>query len=47
MSEKAKIKNVTITMSEEVKEKARKDSIKVFGTERLSAYISYLIKKAK
>jgi hypothetical protein len=42
-----KTKKVTITLTEEVINKGKKDSKKVLGSENLSGYISYLITKVK
>jgi hypothetical protein len=40
---KAHTKKVTITLTKEQQEKAKIDSIKVFGHENLSGYIQVLI----
>ena len=42
----AKTKKVTVSMTEETKQKAVEDSVFVLGTENISGYISYLINKA-
>ena len=38
-------KRVTISLTQEQQDKAKKDSIEIFGKENLSGYIQYLIKK--
>ena len=38
-----KTKKVTISLTQEQQDKAKKDSIKVFGKENLSGYIQVLI----
>ena len=38
-----KTKKVTISLTQEQQNKAKKDSIEVFGKENLSGYIQYLI----
>ncbi len=40
-------KKVTITLTEEQQEKARKASKKLFGKENISGYIGYLIEQSK
>ena len=42
----AKTKKVTVSMTEETKQKALDLSVLVLGTENISGYISYLINKA-
>jgi hypothetical protein len=42
----AKTKKVTVTMTEETKQKAVDLSILILGTENISGYITYLINKA-
>ena len=42
----AKTKKVTVTMTEETKQKALDLSILILGTENISGYITYLINKA-
>jgi len=42
----AKTKKVTVTMTEETKQKALNLSSLVLGNENISGYISYLINKA-
>ncbi len=42
----SKTKKVTISMTEETKQKAVNLSVSVLGTENISGYISYLINKA-
>ena len=42
----AKTKKVTVSMTEETKQKAIDLSVLVLGTENISGYISYLINKA-
>lgn len=42
----SKTKKVTVSMTEETKQKAVDLSISVLGTENISGYISYLINKA-
>jgi hypothetical protein len=42
----AKTKKVTVSMTEETKQKAVDLSVLVLGTENISGYISYLINKA-
>tara|TARA_R110002072_G_scaffold299455_1_gene475091 strand:- start:940 stop:1089 length:150 start_codon:yes stop_codon:yes gene_type:complete len=42
----AKTKKVTVSMTEETKQKALNLSVLVLGTENISGYISYLINKA-
>ena len=39
-------KKVTITLTEEQQEKARKASKKLFGKENVSGYIGYLIEQS-
>ena len=41
-----KTKKVTVSMTEETKQKAVYLSVLVLGTENISGYISYLINKA-
>lgn len=41
----SKTKKVMISLTPEQQEKAKKDSIKVFGKVNLSGYIQYLIQK--
>lgn len=41
------IKKVTITLTEEQQEKARKASVKLLGKENTSGYIGYLIEKER
>ncbi len=38
-----KTKKVTISLTPEQQEKAKKDSVELFGKENLSGYIQYLI----
>ena len=42
----SKTKKVTVTMTEETKQKAVNLSILIFGTKNISGYITYLINKA-
>jgi len=42
----AKTKKVTVTMTEETKQKALNLSVLVLGNENISGYITYLINKA-
>ena len=42
----AKTKKVTVTMTEETKQKALDLSVLVLGNENISGYITYLINKA-
>ena len=42
----AKTKKVTVSMTEETKQKALSLSVLVLGTENISGYISYLINKS-
>lgn len=42
----AKTKKVTVSMTEETKQKALELSVLVLGTENISGYISYLINKS-
>ena len=39
------VKKVTITLTEEQIQKAKKNSVKVFGKENMAGYIGYLITK--
>ena len=41
----SKTKKVTISITQEQQNKAKKDSIKVFGKVNLSGYLQYLINK--
>lgn len=41
----AKTKKVTISLTQDQQNKAKKDSVKIFGKENLSGYIQYLIQK--
>jgi len=43
----SKTKKVTITLTEEQKEQARKQSKVLFGKENVSGYVGYLIEKAR
>ena len=43
MSTKMKTKKVTISLTPEQQEKAKKDSVAIFGKENLSGYIQILI----
>ena len=43
----SKTKKVTITLTEEQQQKARKASKKLFGKENISGYIGYLIEQSK
>ena len=38
-------KRVTISLTQKQQDKAKKDSIEIFGKENLSGYIQYLIQK--
>ena len=40
-----KTKKVTISLTQKQQDKAKKDSIEIFGKENLSGYIQYLIQK--
>lgn len=40
-------KKVTISLTQEQQDKAKKDSIEVFGKKNLSGYIQYLIQNSK
>ena len=40
-----KTKKVTISLTPELQEKAKKDSIELFGKENLSGYLQVLIQK--
>ena len=40
-----KTKKVTISLTQEQQDKAKKDSVAIFGKENLSGYIQILIKK--
>ena len=42
----SKTKKVTVTMTEETKQKALNLSVLVLGNENISGYITYLINKA-
>jgi hypothetical protein len=42
----ANTKKVTITMTEETKQKAANLSVLILGTENISGYITYLINRA-
>lgn len=42
----AKTKKVTVTMTEETKQRALNLSVLALGTENISGYITYLINKA-
>jgi len=42
-----KTKKVTITLTEEQQEQARKQSKVLFGKENISGYVGYLIEKAR
>jgi hypothetical protein len=42
----SKTKKVTVSMTEETKQKALNLSVLILGTENISGYISYLINKA-
>jgi len=42
----SKTKKVTVTMTEETKQKAVNLSVMILGTENISGYITYLINKA-
>ena len=42
----AKTKKVTVTMTEETKQRALNLSVLILGTENISGYITYLINKA-
>ena len=42
----AKTKKVTVSMTEETKQKALDLSVLILGTENISGYITYLINKA-
>lgn len=42
-----KTKKVTITLTEEIQDKGKKDSKSLFGKVNLSSYISMLINKVK
>jgi len=42
----SKTKKVTVSMTEETKQKALDLSVLILGTENISGYISYLINKA-
>ena len=39
----SKTKKVTISLTQEQQDKAKKDSVKIFGKKNLSGYIQYLI----
>jgi uncharacterized ParB-like nuclease family protein len=43
----AKTKKVTVSITEETEKIAQEDSVDVLGSENVSGYISYLIKKAR
>ena len=43
----SKTKKVTVSMTEETEKIAQEDSLKILGTQNVSGYISYLIKKAR
>ena len=47
MANSMKTKKVTISLTQKQQDKAKKDSINVFGKENLSGYIQYLIQMSK